>query len=75
MQECLYPAPGMSSDLAWCRLIPSFPKVVFDAVDQEMRCPGECPNLCVENIRELAPALGFSEIQFGRIKKPEEHPR
>lgn len=49
--------------------------MVFDAADHEMRCLGECPDFCIENIKELAPILGFSEIQFGRIKKPREHAR
>lgn len=64
----------MSSDLTWLPT-PSCLKMVFDAVDQEMHRSGECPDLCIENIKELAPILGFSEIQFGRIKKPREHAR
>lgn len=64
----------MRSDLTWPPM-PSCPEMVFDAVDHEMRCSGECAALCIENIKELAPILGFSEIQFGRIKKPREHAR
>lgn len=65
----------MSSDLAWIP-IPSCPKVVFDAVDQEMRYPGECPDLCIENMKELAPILEvFQKSNLGGIKKPREHAR